>query len=50
MSENVLDKIIKKKSETLINLKKTIELNSLKDLIDKNNSFINFKDIRKCFE
>ncbi len=44
MSENVLDKIIKKKSETLINLKKTIELNSLKDLIDKNNSFINFKE------
>ena len=44
MSENVLDKIIKKKSEILVNLKKTIELNSLKDLIDKNNSFINFKD------
>ena len=44
MSENVLDKIIKKKSEILVNLKKTIKLNSLKDLIDKNNSFINFKD------
>ena len=44
MSENILEKIIKKKSEKIDNLKKTLELSSLQDLIDKNNSFINFKE------
>ena len=45
MSENILEKIIKKKVEKIDNLKKSIELESLKDLIDKNNTFINFKEI-----
>ena len=44
MSEHVLDKIIKKKSEKIESLKKTITINSLNDLIDKNNTYINFKE------
>ena len=44
MAENVLEKIIKKKSEKIINLKKTISLNSLTELINTNKTFINFKD------
>jgi indole-3-glycerol phosphate synthase len=44
MPENVLEKIIKKKIEKINILKKNLELNSLKDLIDKNDSFINFKE------
>ena len=44
MAENVLEKIIKKKMEKIVNLKKTISLGSLNDLIDENKSFINFKD------
>ena len=43
MSENILGKIIKKKIEKINNLKKTIDLNSLKELIEENTSFINFK-------
>ena len=43
MTENVLEKIINKKSEKIINLKKTFSLDSLGELIDKNKTFINFK-------
>ena len=44
MPENVLKKIIQKKSEKLVNLKKTISQDSLDKLIDANKTFINFKD------
>ena len=44
MSENILEKIIKKKIEKVEGLKKTTSLETLKELIDKNNSFIDFKD------
>ena len=44
MSENVLEKIIKKKVERVDLLKKSISLNSLIEKIDENKSFINFKD------
>ena len=44
MAENVLEKIIKKKSEKIINLKKTISLESLDGLISANKTFINFKE------
>jgi indole-3-glycerol phosphate synthase len=43
MYENILEKIIKKKVERINVLKKTINLNSLKEIIDKNKSFISFK-------
>ncbi len=43
MAENVLEKIISKKLEKIVNLKKTIPLESLDELINKNKSFINFK-------
>ena len=44
MAENVLEKIIKKKSEKIINLKKTISLDSLEELINTNKTFIDFKE------
>ena len=44
MSENVLEKIIKKKIEKIDLLKKSISLKSLNEKIDKNKSFINFKE------
>ena len=44
MSENILEKIIKKKIEKIDVLKKSINLNSLNEIIDKNKSFINFKE------
>ena len=44
MPENVLEKIIQKKSEKLENLKKTISQESLDKLIDTNKTFINFKE------
>ena len=44
MAENVLEKIINKKIEKIVNLKKTISLESLNELIHKNKSFINFKE------
>lgn len=44
MTKNILEKIIKKKSEKILNLKKTISLDSLNDLINKNKTFINFKE------
>ena len=43
MSENILEKIIKKKIEKINVLKKSINLNSLNEIIDKNKSFIDFK-------
>ena len=43
MSENVLEKIIKRKSEKIVNLKKTISLDSLNELISTNKTFLNFK-------
>jgi indole-3-glycerol phosphate synthase len=44
MSENILQKIIKKKIERIDLLKKSISLNSLSVKINENKSFINFKD------
>jgi len=43
MAENVLEKIINKKIEKIVNLKKTISLESLDELISTNKTFINFK-------
>ena len=43
MPENVLEKIINKKIEKIVNLKKTISLESLNELINSNKTFINFK-------
>ena len=47
MAENVLEKIIKKKSEKIVNLKKTISLDSLNELINSNKTFVNFKENRR---
>ena len=44
MAENVLEKIINKKIEKIVNLKKTISLESLDELIDANKTFINFRE------
>ena len=44
MSDNVLEKIIKKKSKEIESLKKTKSLELLNELIDKNNTYINFKN------
>jgi len=44
MPKNILEEIIKKKLEKIDILKKSTSLNSLTDIIDKNNSFINFKE------
>ena len=44
MTENVLEKIIKNKSEKIVNLKKTISQDSLNELINTNRKFINFKE------
>tara|TARA_Y100001970_G_scaffold257302_1_gene335851 strand:- start:421 stop:1212 length:792 start_codon:yes stop_codon:yes gene_type:complete len=44
MAENILKKIIEKKIIKINNLKKSITAESLKDKINKNNSFINFKE------
>jgi len=44
MSENILDRIIKKKIEKIDLLKKSISLKSLNEKIDENKSFINFKE------
>jgi len=44
MSENILEKIIEKKIIKINNLKKTLALESLKDIIDKNDTFLNFKE------
>ena len=44
MPENILEKIIKKKIEKIDHLKKSINLNQLNDIINVNNSFVNFKE------
>ncbi len=44
MSENILQNIIQKKIEKIDKLKKTLDLKVLNELIDKNNSYINFKE------
>ena len=44
MAENILEKIIKKKSENILNLKKTISIDKLDELISENRTFINFKE------
>ena len=44
MSKNILEEIIKKKIDKIDILKKSTSLNSLADIIDKNNSFLNFKE------
>ncbi|MDA7847341.1 indole-3-glycerol-phosphate synthase [Candidatus Pelagibacter sp.] len=44
MSKDVLEEIIKKKIEKVDLLKKSISINSLNEQIDKNKTFINFKD------
>ena len=44
MIENVLEKIIKNKSEKIVNLKKTISQDSLNELINTNRKFVNFKE------
>ena len=44
MPENILQKIIKKKSEKIISLKKNISLDSLNELINTNKNFFNFKE------
>ena len=43
MIENTLNKIIKKKEQKLNDLKKTISIESLKEKINKNNTFVDFK-------
>ena len=44
MAKNILKKIIKKKIERINLIKKNTNLNSLNNLIEKNKSYINFKD------
>ena len=44
MSENILNNIITKKIERVDILKKSISLDSLNEIIDKNNTFIDFKE------
>jgi indole-3-glycerol phosphate synthase len=44
MSENILEKIIKKKIEKIDHLKKSINLDQLNDHININSNFINFKE------
>ena len=44
MSENILQNIIQKKIKKVDKLKKTLDIKALDELIDKNNTFINFKE------
>ena len=44
MPENILQNIIQKKIEKVDKLKKTLDLKVLNEIIDKNNSYINFKE------
>ena len=44
MPDNVLEKIIKKKKGKIESLKETISLESLKELISSNKTFVNFKE------
>ena len=47
MAENVLEKIIKNKNKKILELKKSISLESLKELIKKNSTYVDFKDTIK---
>ena len=47
MAKNILEKIIVKKAGKIADLKKTISLNSLDELIDRNKSFIKKHSIQK---
>ncbi len=47
MAENVLEKIINIKSEKILELKKTISLETLKESIKKDSSYVDFKDTIK---
>ncbi len=44
MSENILQNIIQKKVEKVDKLKKSLDLKTLDELINKNNNYINFKE------
>ncbi len=44
MSENILEKIIKKKIEKIENSKKNFSIDTLNELIKKNKTFVNFKE------
>ena len=44
MSENILEKIIKKKIEKIENSKKNFSVDTLNELIEKNKTFVNFKE------
>jgi len=44
MSENMLEKIIKKKIEKIENSKKNFSVDTLNELIEKNKTFVNFKE------
>ena len=44
MAENILEKIIQKKREKIEDLKKTISIDSLNELINSNRTFIDFKE------
>ena len=44
MFENILEKIIKTKIEKIDILKKSLKIDSLKNIIDKNRSFVDFKE------
>ena len=44
MSENILEKIIKTKIAKINVLKKSLKIDSLKNKIDENKSFIDFKE------
>ena len=44
MADNILEKIIKKKVIYIEQLKKTVDLSNLKDLISMNNSYLDFKE------
>ena len=51
MAENVLEKIINIKSEKILELKKSISLEALEELIKKNSTYVDFKDtIKKNIE
>ncbi len=44
MADNILNKIINKKKQRLNKLKKTISIESLKETIDQNSNYLNFKE------
>ena len=44
MTKNILEQIIKKKIEKVDLLKKSLKIKTLENLINKNKTFINFKE------